>query len=976
MKNQRTTRLALLAAIAAAACAAAPTIPAFAQARGGAQAAAKGAAGAKQGIDALDDNKLMGELANRGLDGLLDFYFQKTNVPEDKRKEIVVLVALRNLDTPDFARKSLAERKVEIQKIVDGINAILPTINDPERLLRYASSLITNGTLRLVNTLEYWGDNPKTQATLNPIAETVDKILAQANTLSKADSDKWVNQIKQDDDPAFKKWMTAENLFRLGTFTRANAAYGLALSYDKAAVDKRTQVCKDAIVSLHDFEENPAVAVQAQLITAKLAMVMGGDEGYKLAKDYFKKVIDAQGKDVVGQQYQARYFSLVADVLAHKPDEAAKGLPDLKQWQETNLPKDAATQKGADAAYSMLEYRVLASKADAAADAATKEKVNADAVAVLMDLVAKRPDLRSVIFEQVMGKIPDKPKLAELNPLLLEALVTRGIDALQHKTPEKEDSKNIQMAADAAREIVRRKGQPGIAAEQVDMSAYSIGIFEEKIGTAPDLNPDERRTNQADAAEAFVAYVKNFGANPVRVENSLDHALPLLVQLRKDDANNDRVNKIYDEALDVSLFKANRTSLAYVYGLRRIELQDYANARKGFALVKSDNPQVEIMRRYYQMVCDNELSNKADQPAQKKMYADEIQKLNGEVTPLLDAQITALKSEPAKQVLYLRTKVKMDLIAADVARANKQPDTVLSVLTGFEDRIKALPAEERNQLLGQALFLRVNALMATNKTQQAIAEVQKLVTTQTPEQALVTVSTLLEKLNTSFNQEKNKDNPDPAVLQLLAAQRATLANLLVDQVQKNPKMPEGNKRQYLTFNATAQRQAAELETDPAKKKGYIASAVKQYQELDKGVPPDSSDHASFQRLIALAQFQLGDAANVKSCHDTLNALFADGKFGSAMIRANADADAKPNEIYWEGLLTLLRCKVILAKVNNDETMLEDARRIMKTQVVIPFGDQAGGDAFAKDFRALRKELLGDWKPTDVPATQPVAGGQQ
>src|SRR5947209_7130353 len=101
----KSRRIAWLATIAAA-CASAPALPALAQAKAPAAAARGAGANAKQGIDALDDSKLMGELANRGLDNLLDFYFQKTNVPEDKRKEIVVLVALRNLDSPEFARKS------------------------------------------------------------------------------------------------------------------------------------------------------------------------------------------------------------------------------------------------------------------------------------------------------------------------------------------------------------------------------------------------------------------------------------------------------------------------------------------------------------------------------------------------------------------------------------------------------------------------------------------------------------------------------------------------------------------------------------------------------------------------------------------------------------------------------------------------------------------------------------------------------
>ncbi len=931
-------------------------------------------AGAKAPLDALDENKLMGEMANRGLTDLLDYYFQKNNVPDEKRKETVVLIALKHLDSPDFARKTMAERKDEIQKIVVGINAILPSINDPTRLLRYASGLITNGTMRLVNTLEYWGENPRTQAALNPIAETVDKILAQAVSQSKVKADAIVNAIKGPNDPNLAKWEEANQLMLLAEYTKARAGYGLALSYDKAAVDQRGKVCSAAIEKLKDFDvEGGDVRIASVLAIAKLSMAMGGPEGYKQAKEYFAKVVDAKSDDAkapdkyLAEQYEARYFNLVADLLAHKPAEAEKGVAALREWQDKTLPEGA--KKGADAAMSMLEYRIDAGKAELASDPAQREKLNADAVAVLMDLVAKRPDLRPIIFEQVMGKIPEKPNLAELNPLLLEAIVTRGIDALQRKTPEKEDSRDIQMAADASRQIVKRRGQPGISAAQVDTSAYAIGIFEQRIGAAKDLAPEARRTNKADAVEAFIAYVKTFGANKVRTDSALENAMALLTELRKDNANDDRVNKLFDEALDVALFKGGRQELAYAYARRRMELQDYANARRAFGMVKSDNPTAQIMSRYYQMVSDQQLLIKAANDAERKSLSDEIQKLADQLNPMVDRAIAEAKDATAKREAQL-TKVKMRLLAADVARANKAPARVIELLNGFEGQIEGFPAEKQNELVGNALFLRVNALIALGQNKEAIAEIQKLVAQQQPAQALVTITNLLTALDASFNQEKGKASPDAGTLQLLSAQRAQLASLLIDQVQKNPGMPDKNKRQYVSFNATAQRQAAELEPDANKKKAYLGEAIKTYQALLKDVPADDPEAASLQRLIALAQFQLGGKENLQLAHDTLNELFAAKKFGGAMVRIGDES--KPNEIYWEGLLRWLQIKMQLATLNPDPSMRADAQRIMKNNVIIPFGDQAGGDAFAKDFRALRKEILGDWKPEA--ATQPVAGG--
>src|SRR5206468_12900574 len=101
--------------------------------------------------------------------------------------------------------------------------------------------LISNGTPRLVNTLEYWGDNPKTQAALQPIAETVDKILAQAVTQAKTKAEALIAPVVLADDPRIEQWKKMNELQTTAEYTKANAAYALALSYDKAAVDKRAE---------------------------------------------------------------------------------------------------------------------------------------------------------------------------------------------------------------------------------------------------------------------------------------------------------------------------------------------------------------------------------------------------------------------------------------------------------------------------------------------------------------------------------------------------------------------------------------------------------------------------------------------------------------------------------------------------------------------------------------------------------------
>jgi hypothetical protein len=933
-----------------------------------AQSKSPQAQNARPPLENLDDNRLMDELASRGMTGLLDHYFKKNNIPAERQREIRVVIALRNLDSESFARKSAVERKKEIQEVVEGINQILPTIKDPQRLMRYASGLILNGTSRLITLLELWGENPRTQAALNPIAETVDKILAQAVNEADTKANTLLALIKTANDPRQPQWEEASNFANLAKWTRANAAYGLALSYDRAS-PQRVKVCKDNIEVLKQFnDEGSTVRVAAELMIAKLSMAMGGDEGFKQAKEYFDKVIKAQSDDeknpkqYVLEQYQARYFTLVSDVLAKKPEEAQKGLADLKAWQDTNMPTDPQTRLSMGSAQTMLEYRIDAALAEQAKDPAQKEKLSAEAVAVLMDLLAKRPELRGIVFEQVIARLPDKPDLSKLDPLLLEAIVARGINITQRTgAAEKDDSRNIQLAADAAREIVKRKGQAGISVSQVDNAAFSIGVFEERIGSAgsTDLTPAQRDVNKQDAAEAYLNYIQNFGGNANWAESALDHALRLVAELHKANANDDRNNALYDKALDLGYHKAGRKDLAYAFASRKKDVKDFPAAAKAYAAVQSDQPLVNVLAKYWQMFSDQQMLHKAD-PTQTSILSAEIQKLADELNPMLSSAIAAAPDAKAKASLQL-VRVRSILIAADVARANKNAARVVQLLEGFEGQLSGLTPADQDELSGTALFLRVNALIALNRNDEAIKAVQDLIR-QNPQKALTTVTLLLTKLNESFNVERGKEHPDDAALAILAGQRAQLSALLVEQVQKDPSLPAKNRREYLTFNAHSQVEASKLQKDPAKRSAYLTEALKTYQEMLKGVPESDSEFANLQRLIAMAEFEIGDPENVQKAHDTLNELFAAKKFGTPMIRIGDEA--RSNDLFWEGLLRLLQAKVKLAAAKSDPSLKADATRILK-DFVIQFGDQTGGDAYAKDFRNLRKELLGDWKPVEA-----------
>src|SRR5690348_17211461 len=91
-------------------------------------------AGAQQspGSD-LADSRLMSELANRGLDSLLDRYFELHHIPDAQQKAIRSLGALRDLNDPT-KKLSNSERERRVKQVVDGLKTTLPTIKDPVQL--------------------------------------------------------------------------------------------------------------------------------------------------------------------------------------------------------------------------------------------------------------------------------------------------------------------------------------------------------------------------------------------------------------------------------------------------------------------------------------------------------------------------------------------------------------------------------------------------------------------------------------------------------------------------------------------------------------------------------------------------------------------------------------------------------------------------------------------------------------------------
>ena len=262
------------------------------------------------GLNEFDDDALISELAGRGLDSLLERAFDLNKVPPDRRAGIRAFGALRELT--DKNKPPTTERRAAlINQVVAGAKTVLPTLKDPAKLMETATLLLTEGVMREVNLLEYWGENPATQARLRPVIETVVAMLDKAATEAEAQMAEVEKQMKNPNDrAAADRWMKLEELAGNARYTRHMADYyhALAVPRGPAGQAQRAKVADSAVEYLKELDV-PESGVQPLVRnrTAKLHMAKGD---YAAAKEVFQSVIDKKGvqpEPDPAQQYEARY---------------------------------------------------------------------------------------------------------------------------------------------------------------------------------------------------------------------------------------------------------------------------------------------------------------------------------------------------------------------------------------------------------------------------------------------------------------------------------------------------------------------------------------------------------------------------------------------------------------------------------------------------------------------------------------------
>lgn len=916
----------------------------------------------------LGDKRLMNELADRGLDSLLDRYFDLHKTPDAQQKAIRSMEGMRDLSNPKLSN---SEKERKVKQIVEGIKTTLPNINDPNLLAQDSGLLMLYGVTRDANLLEYWGDNPATAARLRPTAQTVYDMLGKATKTASDEAGLLAGRMNvQNQATLGAQWDKLDQLSHTAEYSQSMMAYYLALALPAA---DRAKVVDKALKYLEDID-NPdsTVMPRVHVMMGKLNMVAGRtEEALKFLDAVASGDKTIQPAPDPSQVYEAKYFADVTLLQAGKIDDAKKGLDALIGWQKTAMPTDAETQKGISAAAEMLRYRIFGAEATLARDPAAKKAAEDSAVAVLLKLSESRPDLRGIIYQQLVDRLPKDAPVATMDPLLLQGLMAKGYNEANKPPGATVDQSVIQRGLAAAQEVANRKPAPNLTPQMKDEASRLVPVLLEAAG------------KKIDAAEAYLKYtVDNVNSHRQFAEGTLDDAGRLTFELRKTDPQDQRVSALYDAFLPVAINPPfNKVQLAYFYGQRLAAAGKPQEALKFFRLVaKSDHnynsAQYAMLKANQDLLATPKLTE-----AQRAALANDLVHQAENVRQTYAGQTDAMARERAA----IATLIEAETLGADL----KKPAEAVRLLTGFEDTVKGTPDEK--SLVTSALLDRVNANVALNQVQEATTLLVTLLNQTGGAQGANFVRDMLDRLDKDL--AKAQAAHDTNSMRDIAKSEAALSGFLVDWARNNPN-PEIKKftYQYMVFDARTQRLAGTLATDPKERTPLLDKAMAAYQRLlqkdnvalfkatldpkkvaSTEIDPEQPD-PNVQLGIGLTDFELKD---YKAAADILGNLLNLGKLGGPTLLItdpHGDEKVVENDTYWEATYDLYASNVGAAK-GPDDAVLAPTKQGLKNLLI---RDGIPGK-WEDSFENLRKQIIPEFSvaalsetTTQPAATQPLS----
>jgi hypothetical protein len=935
-----------------------------------AQSAPRAAAGARQSapqtpetLANLGDKKLMSELADRGLDSLLDRYFDLHNTPDAEQKAIRSMEALRDLANPKLSN---AEKEKKVKAIVDGIKTTLPNLTDPFRLSNDAAMLMLYGVTRDANLLEYWGENPATAERLRPMAQAVYDMFAKAAKEAGAQAGDLASKItSQNQNTVGAQWEKLDTLAKNSEYRQQMMAYYLALSMPKA---QRAPVVDRALKYLEDFDNADSTVMPiVHLTLGKLNMVAGRtDDALKYLGAIAKQDKSIQPAPDPAQVWEAKYFSDVTLMQAGKIPEARKGLDELIAWQKSGMRGDADTAKMTSAAAEMLRYRIFLKESELAKDPAARKAADDNAVNVLLKLSHDRPDLRTIIYQQLVERMPADAPVKTMDPLLLQGLMSKAYNEANKPAGAAMDQTVLRRGLEAAREESARQPSDMLTPQMKNDAARLIPVLLEAMG------------NKIEAAQAYLKYaIGNATLHRDYAQGALADAGRLTFELRKADPQDPRVAELYDQFLPVAINPPfNKVDLAYFYGQRLAAERKPQEALKYFRQVtKSDRNYNSA--QYLMLKATQDLINTPKlAPEQRTTLANDLVHQAESVRQTYGNPTSPV----ARERVAIATLIEAETLGGDL----KRPAEGLRLLTGFEDVAKGTP-DEKAMVTG-ALLDRVNMNIALNQLHDATALLVALLNQTGGAQGATIVHGLLDRLDQDLS--KAEAAHDTRTMGEIAKSEADLSGFLVDWARSNPNAEiKKYTYQYMVFDARTQRLAGSLATDPAEKARLLQKAMDAYKRLEQpqnvalfkatldpakvasGAINPSDPDPNVQLGIGLTDFELKD---YKGAAQLLGNLLNLGKLGGPTLLItdpHGEEKTVDNDTYWEATYKLYASNVADAR-GADDPVLAPTKQGLKNLLI------RGGIPGKWDdkFEALRKQIIPEFDVASLtsPASQPAA----
>ncbi|HEY8747383.1 MAG TPA: hypothetical protein VIM11_05380 [Tepidisphaeraceae bacterium] len=886
---------------------------------------------------------------DRGLTSLLDRYFVTHRTPQAERDGIKSMIALRELNDKKLSN---AERQLKLRQVVDGIAVALPTLRDPVQLAKQAATLLEVGVARDVNTLEYWGENPATQARLKPVAEAVYKMLGHATTLAKTRADEIASKINAtNQETVGAQWDKMDSLAHSAEYSQNMMVYDVALA---VPIAERAAVVEKAVAYLTELD-TPESQVQGRVrvMLGKLNLVQGKYEDAIRLLDSVETDDKISPPAAADQKYEARYFKGVAQLQAGQLKQADDSLESLIKWEKTAMPTDDVTQKGIAAAAEMLRFRILSAQADQSRDPIARKNASDAAQNVLVKLSNDRQELRGIIFQQMAERMPKDAPVAGMDPLLLQGLMAKSYDEANKPAPAMPDKIMVQRGLDACAEILRRRGAAGVTPQLLDEAARLTPVLMEAMG------------NRIEAANTFLKYAQEHASTGSQAaQGALDDAGRLTFELRKLMGESLQVSDLYDRFLPTALGPPfNHKELAYLYA-QRLRLQNkLLDAMKYYRMVdKKDKNYLPAQFAMMQLMQDLLATGKLAEPLRTTTAEDLVKQAGIVRTAYGQADDAASRERSA-----LATLAEAKAIGADL----KKPKQSLVILNGFEKSVAGTPDEKI--LVGDAMLTRVNAQMAMGELKGATDSLVALLNTTGGAQGAEYVRGLLDRLDKDL--EKAQAAHDNKTMLDVARSEANLSGFLVDWARSNASPEIKNfTYQYMVFDARTKRLAGALEEDKGARKTLLGDAMAAYQNLLKpenkklyqltldqkkvtagDIDPEQPD-PNVELGIALTDYELADYQHAS---EFLGTLLNTGKLGGPTL-AVQDATSNEqrvvdNDTYWEATYKLYHSNAELAKAPGGPS-LDATRQGLKNLLI------RGGipPKWQDSFEALRKQIVPDF----------------